>query len=157
MVARVSRRRSSSVRRRPRRTPAISDSMAAQAVMAQVGTGTAMSLATKRRSSKLGAGLGTMVMETKKAARAMSTKKRTVRRKRKSPLRKTRKGGVRKVTRRRKTRKTLRKRKSLKRRSLRKRRSLKRKSLKRKSLKRKSLKRKSPKRKSPKPLLSLGW
>ena len=45
--------------------------MAVEAIGAQVGTPTLMSLATKRRSSKLGAGMPTLVMETKKVAKAM--------------------------------------------------------------------------------------
>ena len=54
--------------------------MAADAVLAEVGTPTMMSLATKRRSSKLGAGMPTLVRETKKAVRTMkrSPAKKTV-------------------------------------------------------------------------------
>ena len=96
---------------RRRASPRISDSMAADAVLAQVGTDTAMSLATKPYSSKLGAGLSTMVKETKKVARKMSARRKTVRRKTTTRRKTVRRKTVRRKTVRRKTvrRKTSRK------------------------------------------------
>jgi hypothetical protein len=66
----AARRKSTRKSTTARRTR-VSDTMAVEAIGAQVGTPTLMSLATKRRSSKLGAGMPTLVIETKKVARAM--------------------------------------------------------------------------------------
>lgn len=76
-------RRKSAARRRT--SPKVSDTMAVEAIGAQVGTPTLMSLATKRRSSKLGAGMSTLVLETKKVAKAMGrSPKRSMTKKKKA-------------------------------------------------------------------------
>lgn len=54
----------------------VSDSMVAAAVIANVGTETGFSLM-RGKSKKLGAGMGTMIQETKKKLRATSSKKKT--------------------------------------------------------------------------------
>lgn len=67
----VKRKSPAGKRKSPARRTRVSDTMAVEAIGAQVGTPTLMSLATKRRSSKLGAGMPTLVLETKKVASAM--------------------------------------------------------------------------------------
>lgn len=87
----------------------ITDTMAADAVLGQVGTPTMMSLATKRRSKTLGAGMPTLVRETKRAARTMSTRRTGLKRKTRKTGRKTRKTGLKRKGRKTTGRKTVRK------------------------------------------------